>query len=260
MDRAVYRRMAEQEERHWWFSGRRKVLESLLKRYLPAAAEPRLLEVGCGTGGNLALLQRFGRVDAAEYDPEARAAAVRKSGLAIRVCALPDRLDAADGHYDFVVLLDVLEHVADDVGSLRLLKGKLRPGGRLLVTVPALPWLWSAHDVHHHHFRRYTRATLNSAAERAGLCIVRSGYFSTLLLPLIVVARLVKKAFGNESADDEMPGRLLNGTLRPLFGLEGRLVGRVKFPIGSSLYLVAERAAYPADELQPPRSAVAGSP
>jgi SAM-dependent methyltransferase len=240
MDRAIYARLAEQEEEHWWFHGRREVLASLLDRFVPKKPKPRILEVGCGTGGNLQLLRRFGSVDAAEYDTEARAVASVKGGMQVAFCALPDRLDAEDGRYDMVVLLDVLEHVEDDLGSLRTVKRKIAPGGRILVTVPALPWLWSAHDEKHHHFRRYTKASLAHAAHVAGFRIVASGYFSSLLFPLVLATRLAKKALGRDTADDEMPTPFVNRTLRGIFGLERLLIGQVPMPIGSSLYLVAE--------------------
>ena len=245
MERAVYGRMAELEERHWWFHGRRQVVAELIGRYLPARpgptrSGPRLLEVGCGTGGNLALLRRFGRVEAVEYDAEARALAETKSGLRVGFCALPDKLDVEDGSFDLIVLLDVLEHVGDDIGALRRIKAKLAPGGRVLVTVPALPWLWSEHDQTHHHFRRYTRTALRRRAEAAGLNVVDAGFFSTLLFPLVAATRFAKKALRLRGADDRMPGPVLNRILSGIFALEGKLVGRIGLPIGSSLFLVAE--------------------
>ncbi len=240
MERAVYLRMADQEDEHWWFDGRRRILERLIGRYLPETPAARLLEIGCGTGGNLALLRRFGAVEAVEFDAQARAVAERKSGISVGFCALPDRLEAADRSFDLVVLLDVLEHVADDVGALRTAKPKLARGGRILITVPALPWLWSAHDEAHHHFRRYTEASLRRSVAAAGLSVVAAGYFNTLLFPLVAVTRLAKKALGSRESDDHMPGRAVNRLLARVFGLERNLVSRVKLPIGSSLFLVAE--------------------
>lgn len=154
---------------------------------------------------------------------------------------LPGPLPVADATYDLVGLFDVLEHVEADVASLAALRDKLSASGRLLVTVPALPWLWSAHDVSHHHFRRYTIASLSAAADEAGLAILECGYFNTLLFPAIVATRLLKKTVGSDSADDEMPPRPVNAALKRIFSAESHLVGRVSLPVGTSLYLIAER-------------------
>ncbi len=103
-----------------------------------------ILEVGAGTGSNLSMLQGFGWVDAIEPDEAARALASRRGGIAVGGGLLPDRVELPDGRYDMIVLLDVLEHIENDRGSLQVLKRKLAPGGRLVLTVPAAPWLWSS--------------------------------------------------------------------------------------------------------------------
>ncbi len=187
-------------------------------------------------------MQQFGRVDACEYDAEARAIAAAKSGIAVAEGALPDRIPAPDASYDMIVLLDVLEHVEADMESLAAIRRKLRPEGRLLVTVPALPWLWSAHDAKHHHFRRYTKASLRRTAEAAGLQVLETGYFNTLLFPLIAGARFAKKMIGRDTADDTIPAAPVNAVLRSIFGLERYLVGRLRLPVGSSLYMIGTPA------------------
>lgn len=240
MDAAVYRRMAVQEADHWWFRGRRAVIARLIGGMgLPGGA--RILETGCGTGGNLAMLARFGRVDAVEYDLAAREMAAAKSGAKIGFCELPDRIDAPDGAYDLVTLLDVLEHVEADVASLRALAAKLAPGGRILVTVPSGPWLWSAHDVAHHHKRRYTRASLRAAIGEAGLECRLIGHFNALLYPVAVAMRLAKRGLRRGGSDDAMPGRRLNRALGAVFGFERRLVGRLPMPFGLSIFAVVAR-------------------
>ncbi len=183
-------------------------------------------------------MQQFGRVDACEYDAEARAIAAAKSGIAVTEGALPNKTPAQDASYDMIVLLDVLEHVEADMESLAAIRRKLRPEGRVLITVPALPWLWSAHDSEHHHFRRYTKASLRRTAEAAGLRVLETGYFNTLLFPLIAGARFAKKAIGRNTADDAIPSAPMNAVLRSIFGLERHLVGRLALPVGSSLYMI----------------------
>ena len=240
MDAVVYQRMAADEDSHWWFRGRRAFLEQLLSSLdLPQAA--RLLEVGCGTGGNLELLRRFGRLDAVEFEASARATAQAKAGMAIGFCELPSRIDADQGSYDVVALLDVLEHVEDDVGSLKAVAAKARDGGRILLTVPAHPWLWSAHDDVHHHKRRYTRRSLSRAIAQAGLSLDAIGAFNTLLLPAALAQRAAKRLLADTSADDRIPPAALNALLTRIFMLERHFLGRVPLPIGLSLYAVARK-------------------
>lgn len=240
MDRAVYDRMAEIDQDHWWFVARRRIVSALIDRHRPSSGPLRILEIGCGTGSNIAMLQAFGSVDAVEPDDGARELAARRSGLAIRGGYLPDGVELADGHYDLIVLLDVLEHIPEDLPALVALKAKLAPGGRLLVTVPAMPWLWSAHDVAHHHQRRYTARTLADVFAKAGFRLRHRTHFNSILFPLIVAARAVSKLAGREGGDDAMPPRPVNAILERLFGAERYWVARRSLPFGVSLAAVAE--------------------
>jgi SAM-dependent methyltransferase len=243
MDRAVYLRMDASEADHWWFVARRKIIARVLQGV--AAGRPRLslLEAGCGTGGNLSLLARYGRLDAFEYDKEARALAAAKSGLPIAAGALPDDLPFAGARYDIIGLFDVLEHVEQDAAALAALANRLNPGGAIVLTVPAFPALWSPHDVAHHHHRRYTRASLAEAAARAGLVVEQSFYFNSLLLPLAAGVRALKRLSGNSSADDARPPAPLNWLLGTIFASERHLVGRVRLPAGLSLAAVLRPGA-----------------
>ena len=168
MDRAVYQAMAAEEDKHWWFVGRRAVLSGLIGRRAAPPNGARVLDMGCGSGGNMAMLARFGELEAVEYDAPAREIAEDRGIAPVAPGGLPDDLNIDDGRFGLIGLFDVLEHVEQDVASLKTLGEKLAPDGRLVISVPALPWLWSEHDVTHHHFRRYTKATLRQAAEEAG--------------------------------------------------------------------------------------------
>lgn len=242
MERSVYRRLDQLEGRHWWFCARRQILKAVIERFAPRRESLRLLEAGCGTGGNLRMLSEFGQLDAFELDNEARQIARGKLPIDIKNGMLPDGIPFAPGLYDIVAAFDVIEHVEQDVESLRRLKEQLAPGGRLVMTVPALPWLWSRHDETHHHYRRYTRGDLEAALVLAGLKPVKISYFNTLLFPAIAGVRLVKKVLGYEGAgDDAMPSPVVNEILKRIFGFESRLVGRIPLPLGVSLLAVAER-------------------
>jgi len=240
MDRAVFDRMAEIDSAHWWFAGRRAIVSALIDRFLPRASRPRILEIGCGTGSNLAMLMEHGEVDAIEPDDSARALAAARSGIRVSGGFLPDTVTIADGAYDLIVLLDVLEHIDRDRETLALLRTKLAPGGRLLVTVPSSPWMWSAHDVAHHHHRRYTWSRLNEDLEDAGFGIVHHSHFNTLLYPLIAAARIVGRLTGRTEGDDAIPAAGINRLLARVFGGERHAVTRMRLPIGVSLAVVAE--------------------
>lgn len=238
MERAVYERMAAIDGEHWWFAARRLILTDLIRR-LDLPPNPRILEVGAGTGSNLEMLKGFGRVDAIEPDDPARALASQRSGIDVMGGMLPDGVTLEDGAYDLIVLLDVLEHIPDDEGTLKALRSKLAPGGRLMVSVPASPWMWSAHDVAHHHQRRYTAAGLEKVFRAAGYRTAYRSHFNTLLFPLIAAARLAGKLTKREGGDDAIPPKPLNGLLKTIFGAERHAIGRASLPFGVSLALVA---------------------
>ena len=239
MDRATYDRMAEVDRDHWWFVARRRIIGRLIEAYRPKPGALRILEVGAGTGSNLELLQRYGAVDAIEPDDGARAFAEARSGLTLKGGYLPD-VAIDDGAYDLIVLLDVLEHIPRDVEALACLRAKLAPGGRILVTVPGAPWMWSAHDVAHHHQRRYTTAQLKRVFAEAGLTPRFWTHFNSLLFPLVAAVRLAGKLLGRESADDAMPSAPVNAALRTIFAAERHWVTMVSIPFGVSMAMVAE--------------------
>jgi SAM-dependent methyltransferase len=241
MERIIFDRMAELDQKHWWFVARRRILAALIDRVVRPSEAARILEVGCGTGHNLDMLGRFGALDACELDDAARELASSRLGRAVLSAKLPDLSMFAADSYDVVALLDVLEHVPDDRSALNAIATRLRPGGALVVTVPANPWMWSAHDVAHHHFRRYTRKQLKAVLAGSGLELELLSYFNTLLFPLIAAARLAGKAIGRDSADDSMPAAPINALLNMVFGLEAALIGRVPMPFGVSLVAVARR-------------------
>jgi SAM-dependent methyltransferase len=240
MERDVYRSMRELQRDHWWFQGRRRIVSSLVDALgLPEGA--RILEAGAGSGGNIAMLRRHGEVSAFEMDAEAARYCTADTGVACPLGTLPDANPfEGQARFDLVVALDVLEHIEQDVESLRSLGACLAPGGRLLLTVPAYPWLYSGHDLIHHHRRRYTRRGLERVVAEAGLRVHRAGYFNALLLPVVVAVRLGSRWLRRAPASDaHMPGPGVNALLARLFGAESAVTRHVGFPAGLSLFLVA---------------------
>lgn len=241
MRRDVYLRMRELEERHWWFVARRRIVRAFIGRYVSLPPGAAILDAGCGTGGNLPMLARLGTVIGLEPDATALALARSRPGaVEVRAGGLPDDLPFDPESFDLIVLLDVLEHVEDDRASLLNLARVLKPGGHLVMTVPAFPFLWSGHDDAHQHRRRYRRRGLVDKLTAAGLrprCVT---YYNSLLFPLIAAMRLLKRA-GQPGDDLWMPSRIVNSVLGAVLGVERIAVGRLPLPAGVSLIACARK-------------------
>lgn len=235
MERIVYDRMAELDSRHWWYRARRDILADLIARKLDLPDDARILEIGCGTGHNLPMLARFGRMDAIEIDGAARAIASRRLGHEVMNAPLPELPGVENDAYDLVALLDVLEHVVEDRAALVSIAAKLKPKGHILITVPAHPWMWSAHDRVNHHQRRYTRKSLAAVIAKAGLKLDLLSYFNSLLFPLAAAARIAGRVTGKEDSGDALPPAPINRLFETLFRLERYAIGRLPFPPGVSL-------------------------
>jgi SAM-dependent methyltransferase len=239
MDPEVYTRLSLMEEQHWWFRARRRILRSILERHLPTRRPLSILEAGCGTGGNLAMLASFGDVSAFELDAHARETAAAK-GFRVEDGRLPDAHPFVDTRFDLIVLFDVLEHVEHDQESLVALRNLLNPGGCLMLTVPAFPFLWSAHDETHQHFRRYRRPGLRQQLQSAGYVVERLTYYNSWLFPAIAAARVLKKATRSDHSDEEtIPSPQVNRLFEGLFASERFLLPYMSFPFGVSLMALA---------------------
>ncbi|MBY0520009.1 MAG: class I SAM-dependent methyltransferase [Sphingomonas sp.] len=243
MDRIVYDRMAAHDSTHWWYRARRDILADYLTREggLPNGA--RILEIGCGTGHNLPMLAAFGTVEAIEIDPVARGIASERLGRPVGAAPLPELPGIDRGAYDLIAVLDVVEHIKDDVGALKAMRDCLKPGGKILIAVPAHRWMWSAHDVVNHHHRRYSKRTLVAALRAAGLQPRKLGYFNSLLFPLAAAARVAGRLTGRDDSDDSPPPPAVNALFERIFRLERHLVGRMPMPPGVSILTLAVPAA-----------------
>ncbi len=244
----------EVEDHHWWYRGRRRIIRAELDR-LPVPRPADVLDAGCGSGRTLLELVDYGRVSGIELDPDV-ATVARDRGLGEVLQGRLEELPWTEERFDLITCLDVIEHTPDDQRTLRELRRVCRPGGFLLVTVPAHQVLWSAHDEYNHHYRRYSRRSLRRAAEASGWRIGRISAFNSLLLPPAAVVRLLRRgaaAAGAGESGDGLTGRAagndlfvgpawLNDTLEGPLRLEAGWLRRgLTLPVGLSLLIVLRK-------------------
>lgn len=244
MEERLYHELAEMADDHWWLVGRRRILRELVAEALKGGpADPVILDVGCGTGSMLEMLADFGRVKGIDSSPHAVTHAQARLGAAgdVTVGAIPEDVPA-DGSIDLVTAFDVIEHLDDDATAVKRFAQALRPGGAAVIAVPAYMFLWSAHDVVHHHKRRYTRKQLVSLFTSAGFKVERATYYNTILFPAAAVARPLERLRPpkTEGASDlRMGNKSVNRLLARVFSSEAAMVRRANLPFGVSLGLIA---------------------
>jgi SAM-dependent methyltransferase len=244
MEERFYDEYAEVEASHWWFLGRRTIFDVVI-RSLPLRPGGRLLDLGCGTGANLNFLASYGRAIGLDWgEAAARYARDRTAVPVLRGDVT--RLPCATGSMDLITAFDLIEHVDDDHACVRELARVCRPGGFIMVTVPAFPWLWGRQDVINHHKRRYRSQELERLFTEGGLEIARFTYINTLLFPVIAAVRLFRRLIPGRSAEPRSdfsmtrPG-IVNTLLARVFGAEARVVRHGRLPFGVSLLCVARK-------------------
>jgi SAM-dependent methyltransferase len=232
------------EDWHWWYRVRRDILADQVARLRLDPARARILDVGCGTGGASLVLSRFGRVTALD-DARASFTAAMDRPYAHRVVArFGEPLPFADGAFDVVCALDVIEHIDDDRAGARELYRVCKPGGAAIVFVPAFQFLWGYNDDFSHHRRRYTRAGLKRCLSEVGFAVEEAGYFDLSLFLPTLAARMLQRLMPRATSGMEHAGKpgALNDALTGIFRLELPLLRRAPLPVGTSSYAVARRA------------------
>lgn len=242
---ALKSKMLEVEDHHWWFKGRRRIIRGELDRLaLPQRA--RILDAGCGSGSLLEGLSGYGNVSGIEVDSELAQIARSRDHGEVRIGRI-EQLPWESDHFDLTTCLDVIEHTPDDQPPLRELWRVARPGGWLVLTVPAYPALWSYHDELNHHYRRYTRTSLRAAAAEAGWRIERLTSFNALLLAPAALVRLVQRRWrpaDKHSVGLERLPEWLNQVLEWPLRLEARALAQgFTLPMGLSLLAVLRKPA-----------------
>jgi len=232
------------EQAHWWFRGRRRILQRLLERHLPDTARGAL-EIGVGPGINLYALYPYHlAVTGVEPDEGLAQLAARRGPVPVYTGTAEDLPEeVASRQFDLITLFDVLEHIEDDRNALRALRRLLNPAGRLMLTVPAYQWMWGPQDIVNHHFRRYTRKRLRETLHAGGYEVLSDTYFNTLLFPAVAAIRLLAKARRptgpNLKSDFEYRFGALERLFERVFASEAAWLPHRSFPFGVSLFAVS---------------------
>lgn len=241
MDRQMYEAHDQLEATHWWFVARANIIMSLLRRELLDGGKPRILDLGCGTGGMLLHLRTLGPSSGVDASPEAVAIAREKTGTDVRLGSLPHDVPFDRGTFDIVTVLDVIEHVDDDIGSLQTTYDMLRPGGLMVCTVPAHQYLWSEHDVLNEHKRRYSRNELRTKIENTGYNVRLLSFYNMFFYPPVAALRLMRRnRTENKPQLGIVPGPI-NAFFTGLFASEKHLLKFASLPIGVSLIAIAQK-------------------
>jgi len=241
------------EDHHWWFASRTRALKVLLDQYLPQTPDFRLLDVGCGAGNMIHHLSHYGQVKGIEIDPRPVKMA-RQRGYDVDQFDAAQPMPFADNYFDAVTALDVIKHNEDDLAILADSYRLLKPGGQMIITVPALMWLWSHNDDINAHVRRYTAAELKQKLAQTGFTVGRVTYNNFFIFPLaasLILLRRFAKArpqLASHHLDEaeyqvemEPASPLVNTILTWVGQIEAALISRVNLPIGTSLIAVARK-------------------
>ncbi|MBM4184342.1 MAG: class I SAM-dependent methyltransferase [Gemmatimonadetes bacterium] len=248
MQEAAYQQTRDLEERHWWFLGMRAIYRKQIETLrLPAGA--RILDLGCGTGGNLALLESFAPTWALDASHTA-AAFVRGRGFPRIGVASATDLPLSDASVDLVTAFGVIEHVERDDRMLDEMYRVTKPGGHMLIVTSAHQWLWSVHDDRVHHKRRYRIRDLGARVRRAGWRVEQLSYVNSALFPGVAAVRFIQRLIPERPAAAEggmsgfgLPPRPINQILARLLGVEGALLRWGNLPMGVGLVCRAVREA-----------------
>lgn len=242
MQQHTYGIMYKVEGSHWWFAGRRAILESFLRQIVEKlkVAKPQILDVGCGTGANLEMLAQFGEASGVDVSEDALEFC-RKRGLNSVKHGLAENLPFEDASFDLVTALDVIEHLDDDVAGLKEMRRVLRKDGYALIFVPAFMFLWGVQDDISNHRIRYTKKQIVERIEQAGFSVERATFANITFFAPILAGRTLMKLTGlKPESENNVNISALNGVLGKLFGAERFWLKNLNFPFGVSIVILAK--------------------
>jgi SAM-dependent methyltransferase len=232
------------EDTHWWYVGRRRIIQSLVEKIVATlnTPEPRILDVGCGTGANLKMLAAYGRAEGVDISPQA-VEFCHERGLDSVKLGAAEELPHENDSFELVTALDVIEHLDDDVAGLREMRRVLRHDGRILIFVPAFMFLWGVQDDVSHHRRRYTLPGLLKAVEAAGFSVEWSSYANISFFAPVLAVRSMMRWLGLRAATEYgINISAMNGVFSRLFAAERFVLKGGKLPFGVSAVCIATKS------------------
>lgn len=244
MQQHTYEIMNRVEDKHWWFVGRRAILESFLEgikdKLKNQNSNLKILDVGCGTGANLEMLANFGESEGVDVSDDALEFCKTK-GLKVHK-GLAEELPFEDESFDVVTALDVVEHLDDDIGGLKEMNRVMKKSGRALIFVPAFMWLWGVQDDISNHRIRYTKKQIVERLEKSGFEIERATYANWTFFAPILAGRTLMKITGiKPESENNVNVSALNGIFGKIFSAEKLWLKNFDFPFGVSIVISARK-------------------
>jgi SAM-dependent methyltransferase len=242
MNIEMYRIFFEIQKKHWWFTSKKIIVLDTISQYVSLNKSANILDIGCGSGLMLNALEKLGSTTGMDMSDEAIMFSKEIFKGPIEQGYLPNNIPFESNQFNLITALDIIEHIEDDIASLKSIRTMLKQNGRAIITVPAYMFLWSHFDELNEHKRRYTLSELKFKLQQSGFTIEKITYYNTFLFPLAYAVRKLNNLLGRNGVSDiDMPGNVVNFLLQKIFSFEKFLLRFLNLPFGVSILAVVKK-------------------